>query len=140
MRDLDLLRLERRVGLMLAPLAEQPGAAVGVVRDGALLLRRSVGLASIDLHVPLSVTSTFRIASVSKQFTCAAILLLAQEGLLSPQDPVRQHLPELPEALASITLDHLMRNSSGLRDMLELLRLGGADQGWQGQEASASDG
>lgn len=127
MRDLELLRLERRVGLMLAPLAEQPGAAVGVVRDGALLLRRSVGLASIDLHVPLSVTSTFRIASVSKQFTCAAILLLAQEGLLSPQDPVRQHLPELPEALASITLDHLMRNSSGLRDMLELLRLGGAD-------------
>lgn len=127
MRDLDLLRLERRVGLMLAPLVEQPGAAVGVVRDGALLLRRSVGLASIDLHVPLSVTSTFRIASVSKQFTCAAILLLAQEGLLSPQDPVRLHLPELPEALASITLDHLMRNSSGLRDMLELLRLGGAD-------------
>jgi D-aminopeptidase len=127
MRDLELLRLERRVGLMLAPLAEQPGAAVGVVRDGALLLRRSVGLASIDLHVPLSVTSTFRIASVSKQFTCAAILLLAQEGLLSAGDPVRQHLPELPEALASITLDHLMRNSSGLRDMLELLRLGGAD-------------
>lgn len=127
MRDLDLLRLERRVGLMLAPLVEQPGASVGVTRDGVLLLRRSVGLASIDLHVPLSVTSTFRIASVSKQFTCAAILLLAQDGLLSPQDPVRQHLPELPEALSSITLDHLMRNSSGLRDMLELLRLGGAD-------------
>jgi CubicO group peptidase (beta-lactamase class C family) len=127
MRDLELLRLERRVGLLLAPLLEQPGAAVGVVRDGALLLRRSVGLASIDLHVPLSVTSTFRIASVSKQFTCAAILLLAREGLLSPQDFVRQHLPELPEALSSITLDHLMRNSSGLRDMLELLRLGGAD-------------
>lgn len=127
MRDLDLLRLERRVGLMLASLVDQPGAAVGVARHGALLLRRSVGLASLDLHVPLGVTSTFRIASVSKQFTCAAILLLAQDGLLSPQDPVRQHLPELPEALSSITLDHLMRNSSGLRDMLELLRLGGAD-------------
>ncbi len=127
MRDLDLLRLERRVGLMLAPLVEQPGAAVGVARDGALLLRRAVGLASVDLHVPLGVTSTFRIASVSKQFTCAAILLLSQDGLLSPQDPVRLHLPELPEALSSITLDHLMRNSSGLRDMLELLRLGGAD-------------
>lgn len=127
MRDLDLLRLERRVGLMLAPLAEQPGATIGVTRDGVLLLRRSVGLASLDLHAPLGVTSCFRIASVSKQFTCAAILLLERDGLLSPGDPVRRHLPELPESLGSITLDHLMRNSSGLRDMLELLRLGGAD-------------
>ncbi|MEI6158356.1 MAG: serine hydrolase domain-containing protein [Roseococcus sp.] len=127
MRDLDLLRLERRVGLMLAPLVEQPGATIGVTRDGVLLLRRSVGLASMDLHVPLGVASCFRIASVSKQFTCAAILLLQQDGLLSVSDPVRQHLPELPASLSSITLDHLMRNSSGLRDMLELLRLGGAD-------------
>ena len=127
MRDLDLLRLERRVGLMLAPLAEAPGAAVGVARDGALLLRRSVGLASIELNAPIGVTTSFRIASVSKQFTCAAILLLVRDGLLSPSDPVRQHLPELPAIFASITLDHLMRNSSGLRDVLELMRLGGAD-------------
>jgi len=127
MRDLDLLRLERRVALMLAPLAESPGAAVGVARDGALLLRRSVGLASIDLHAPLGVTTTFRIASVSKQFTCAAILLLARDGLLSLSDPVRRHLPQLSPLFESITLDHLMRNCSGLRDMLELLRLGGAD-------------
>lgn len=127
MRDLDLLRLERRVGLMLAPLAGQPGAAIGVTRDGVLLLRRSVGLASMDLHVQLGVSSSFRIASVSKQFTCAAILLLERDGLLSVNDPVRRHLPELPESLDSITLDQLMRNSSGLRDMLELLRLGGAD-------------
>lgn len=127
MRDLDLLRLERRVGLMLAPLVATPGAAVGVVRDGALLLHRAAGLASIELNVPVGVGTTFRIASVSKQFTCAAILLLARDGLLSPGDPVRRHLPELPESLASITLDHLMRNCSGLRDMLELLRLGGTD-------------
>ena len=135
MRDLDLLRLERRVGLMLAPLVESPGAAVGVARDGALLLRRWVGLASVELNVPLGVTTTFRIASVSKQFTCAAILLLVRDGLLTTADLVREHLPELPEALGSITLDHLMRNSSGLRDMLELLRLGGADLGTPVTEA-----
>jgi CubicO group peptidase (beta-lactamase class C family) len=142
MRDLDLLRLERRVGLMLAPLAEQPGATVGVTRDGVLLLRRSVGLASMELHVPLGVASCFRIASVSKQFTCAAILLLERDGLLSVADPVRQHLPELPESLDSITLDHLMRNSSGLRDMVELMRLGGADLGTQvsGAELDAAIG
>jgi CubicO group peptidase (beta-lactamase class C family) len=142
MRDLDLLRLERRVGLMLAPLAEQPGATVGVTRDGVLLLRRSVGLASIELHLPLGVASCFRIASVSKQFTCAAILLLERDGLLSVTDPVRRHLPELPESLDSITLDHLMRNSSGLRDMLELMRLGGADLATQvsGAELDAAIG
>lgn len=135
MRDLDLLRLERRVGLMLAPLAEVPGASVGVVRDGMLLLRRSAGLASIELGVNLGVTSTFRIASVSKQFTCAAIQLLARDGLLAASDSIRKHLPELPAALDSITLDHLMRNTSGLRDMLELLRLGGADLGTPVTEA-----
>ncbi|MBY0335899.1 MAG: beta-lactamase family protein [Acetobacteraceae bacterium] len=127
MRDLDLLRLERRVGLMLAPLAEGPGAAVGVARDGALLLRRAAGLASIELGVPIGPATTFRIASVSKHFTCAAILLLAQEGRVSPQDPFGRHLPGLPPALASITLDQAMRNASGIRDMFQLLALGGTD-------------
>jgi CubicO group peptidase (beta-lactamase class C family) len=127
MRDLDLLRLERRVALMLAPLADQPGAAVGVARDGALLLRRAAGLASVELRQPIGPATCFRIASVSKQFTCAAILLLAREGKLSLADPVRRHLPALPEAFASITLDHLARNCSGVRDMFDLARLGGAD-------------
>lgn len=127
MRDLDLLRLERRVGLMLAPLGDGPGAAVGVARDGALLLRRSAGLASIELGVPIGPGTTFRIASVSKQFTCAAVLLLAREGKLSLSDPLGRFLPELPPALAGVTLDAALRNSSGARDYLELLRLGGSD-------------
>ena len=127
MRDLDLLRLERRVALMLAPLAEGAGAAVGVARDGALLLRRAAGLASVELRQPIGPGTTFRIASVSKQFTCAAILLLAREGKLALTDPVRRHLPRLPEAFASITLDQLARNCSGVRDVFDLARLGGAD-------------
>jgi CubicO group peptidase (beta-lactamase class C family) len=84
-------------------------------------------MASLELGVPIGPETRFRIASVSKQFTCAAILLLAEEGLLAPDDPVADHLPELPDLGATITLDHLMRNCSGLRDMLELMRLGGAD-------------
>lgn len=127
MRDLDLLRLERRVGQMLVPLAETPGAAVGVARDGALLLRRSAGLASIELGVPISASTTFRIASVSKQFTCAAILMLAREGKLTLDDPLGRHLPSLPPPVAAVTLDQAMRNSGGLRDVLDLARLGGAD-------------
>ncbi|WP_207537557.1 serine hydrolase domain-containing protein [Sabulicella rubraurantiaca] len=127
MRDLDLLRLERRVGLMLAPLAGKPGAAVGVARGGALLLRRSGGLASVEHDIPIGPDTAFRIASVSKHVTCAALLLLEREGRLSLADPVGKYLPHLPESLRSIRLDLLARNASGVRDMFDLLRLGGAD-------------
>ena len=129
MTDLDLLRLERRAERLLDLPSGAPGATIGVARDGRMLLHRSGGLASIELGAPIGPDTTFRIASVSKQFTCAAILLLARDGKLDPADPVRKHLPHLPPALGSITLDHLMRNTSGLRDMLELNRLGGVDLG-----------
>lgn len=129
MTDLDLLRLERRVARLLDLPADAPGATIGIAREGRMLVHRSAGLASIELGVPIGPDTTFRIASVSKQFTCAAILLLARDGKLDPADPVRKHLPELPTILGSITLDHLMRNTSGLRDMLELNRLGGVDLG-----------
>lgn len=127
MRDLDLLRLERRVGLLLIPLAEGPGAAVGVARDGELLLRRQAGLASIDLNQPITSQTSFRIASVSKQFTCTAVLMLAAEGMLSPDDRLSKHLPGLPAWAGTVSLDQLMRNTAGLRDMFELLRAGGVD-------------
>lgn len=127
--DLTLLALRRQARRLLAPWerADSPGASLGLVREGALAVHESAGMASLELDVPIGAETCFRIASVSKQFTCAAILMLAEDGLLSPEDEVHQHLPELPDCGAPIRLDHLMRNSSGLRDMLELMRLGGAD-------------
>lgn len=127
--DLFLLSLTRRVDRRLAGFGapDMPGCAVGILRGGTLVLHRHSGLASIELGVPIGPDTAFRIASVTKQFTCAAILLLAQDGLLAPEDDVRAHIPELPDFGARITLDHLMRNTSGLRDMLELMRLGGLD-------------
>ncbi|MFL1464017.1 serine hydrolase domain-containing protein [Roseococcus sp. DSY-14] len=127
MRDLDLLRLERRVGLMLAPLAGGPGAAVGVARDGALLLRRGGGLASLEHQVPIGPDTAFRIASVSKHVTCAALLLLEREGRLRLDDPLGKHLPALPAAFHPLPLRLLAQNRAGLRDMFELARLGGLD-------------
>ncbi|MBX9699859.1 MAG: beta-lactamase family protein [Acetobacteraceae bacterium] len=129
MTDLGLLALRRHAERLLSPWdsRESPGATLGLVRDGALALHASAGMASLELGVPIGPDTRFRIASVSKQFTCAAILMLAEEGLLAPHDPLLDHLPDLPDAFAPITLDHLMRNSSGLRDMLELMRAGGAD-------------
>ncbi len=125
--DLARLKLERRVDDLLAGFsATTPGATIGVVRDGALIAHRSAGMANLELGVPISADTRFRIASVSKQFTCAAILKLAGEGRLATTDDIRVHLPELPD-LGLITIDMIMRNMSGIRDMLEILRQGGMD-------------
>jgi CubicO group peptidase (beta-lactamase class C family) len=128
---LDDLRLERRVGAILSPWRDLkiPGVTIGIVRDGTLDLHRNAGLASLELDVPIGPDTAFRIASVSKQFTCAAILMLAEEGRLHVEDDSRAYLPELPDLGMSITIAHLMHNTSGIRDMLELMRQGGADLG-----------
>ncbi len=129
MNGLDPLRLQRVVDRLLAPWDRPagPGMTLGVVIEDELAVHRSTGLASVELGVPIGPATTFRIASVSKQFTCAAVLLLAAEGKLRVEDDVRDWLPELPDLGVRITLDHLMHNCSGIRDMLEIMRLGGVD-------------
>ena len=82
-----------------------PGATLGLVRDGALALHESAGQASLEHGVPIGPETRFRIASVSKQFTCAAILLLAAEGRLAVGDDIREYLPELPDFGARISID-----------------------------------
>ncbi|MDB5373282.1 MAG: serine hydrolase [Belnapia sp.] len=144
MNDLDTLALRRHARRLLAPWdhATTPGATLGLLQGGALTLHESAGLASIEHGVAIGPETRFRIASVSKQFTCAAILLLAAEGRLAVTDAIHAHLPELPDFGAPITIDHLMHNTSGLRDMLELMRLGGADlsQPWAQSDLLAAIG
>jgi CubicO group peptidase (beta-lactamase class C family) len=130
MASLDRLRIQRSVRELLNPWNDDvPGMTVGIVQDGELILHESAGLASLELGVPIGPETCFRIASVSKQFTCAAILLLEAEGRLSLTDEARTCLPELPEYGPKVTVAHLMHNSSGLRDMLEIMRQGGVDLG-----------
>jgi CubicO group peptidase (beta-lactamase class C family) len=93
-----------------------PGASVLVLRDGKPALRRSYGLADVEQYVPASPTTNYRLASVTKQFTAAAVLLLAEAGKLKVDDPVRQWLPELPEAARGVTLRHLLTHTGGLID------------------------
>ncbi len=129
MNGLDRLRLQHLIDRLLAPKHRQdgPGMTLGLVLEDELVIHRSAGLASIELGVPIGPATRFRIASVSKQFTCAAILMLAAEGKLRVEDEIRDWLPELPDLGVRITLDHLMHNCSGIRDMLEILRMGGMD-------------
>jgi CubicO group peptidase (beta-lactamase class C family) len=124
-KSIETVVLERRIDALFARHASpgSPGAVVGVMRDGSVEICKGYGLASIELGVPITPQTRFRIASVSKQFTVTAALMLAAEGKLELSDPPHKYLPELPPL--PVTIDQMMRNTSGLPDFLELLRLGG---------------
>src|SRR5688572_24569115 len=93
-----------------------PGCAVGVSRHGRTILAKAYGMANLEYDVPLTSESIIEAGSVAKQFTAAAILLLAQQGKLSIDDQVRKHIPELPDYGAPLTIRHMMNHTSGLRD------------------------
>jgi len=98
-----------------------PGASVLVVRDGKPVVRRSYGLADLASATAASPVTNYRLASVSKQFTAASILLLAQDGRLRLDDPVRRWLPTLPDAAAAVTIRHLLTHTSGLIDYEDVM-------------------
>ncbi len=102
-----------------------PGCALGVVRDGKMIYSRGYGMADVEHDAPNTPTTVFHVASVSKQFTAMAIHLLAQDGKLSLDDPVRKHLPELHDFGKPLTIRHLLNHTSGLRDQWALLALSG---------------
>lgn len=102
-----------------------PGCAMGILRDGHIAYSRGYGMADLERAVPIAPSTLFDVGSVSKQFTAAAVLLLAADGKLSIDDDVRKYIPELPQYGTPITIDHLMHHTSGLRDYVALLSLSG---------------
>ncbi len=108
-----------------------PGCAVGLIENGALAFARGYGMADLEHGIPLSPRSVFRIGSVSKQFTAAATVLLAQDGELSLDHPLREYLPELPDFGPRFTVRSLLNHTSGVRDYLTLMTLAGyREQDW----------
>jgi CubicO group peptidase (beta-lactamase class C family) len=98
-----------------------PGASLLVIRDGMPLVRRGYGFADLEHRVPASPQTDYRLASVSKQFTATAILLLAQDGKLSLDDRARRWLPSLPAAAGAITLRQLLSHQGGLIDYEDIM-------------------
>lgn len=92
-----------------------PSASVAIVRDGAMAYARAYGLATIEPPTPATPRMRYSIGSVSKQFTAAALLLLAEEHKLSLDDPVGRWLPGLTRA-SDVTLRHLLSMTSGYQD------------------------
>jgi CubicO group peptidase (beta-lactamase class C family) len=102
-----------------------PGCAVAIYRDGKVEYERGYGLASLEHELPITPASVFYLGSVSKQFTAFAAALAIKDGRLSADDPIRRHLPELPEYTSKITVRHLLHHTSGLRDYNTLLSIAG---------------
>lgn len=93
-----------------------PGASLLVLKDGESVVRRGYGLSDLESGTEAGPATNYRLASVSKQFTAAAILLLVEDGPLTLDAPARKWLPELPDATAAITVRHLLTHASGLID------------------------
>lgn len=106
-----------------------PGCALAIERDGKAVLARAWGQADLEHGIANTPQTVFEAGSVSKQFTAAAILLLARDGKLALTDDVRKYVPELPDYGKVITLDHLLTHTSGLRDWGTLLDVAGWPRG-----------
>lgn len=104
-----------------------PGYMIGVLKDQKVLFQKGYGLANVEYQIPISTETVFNVASLSKQFTAAAIALLILDKQLSLEDPVQQHLPDFPKAYAAIQVKHLMYMCSGLQEYYHCDRTNGTD-------------
>ena len=105
-----------------------PGCVAAASLDGMRVLNRAYGLADLERNVPLTTDSVFDAASIRKQFVAAAILLLVEEKRLALTDDVRRYVPELPDYGRTITLDHMLTHTSGLRDWTALRDYGSGSE------------
>ena len=106
-----------------------PGCAVGVEYRGVVVLKSGYGMADLERNVPITADTVFESGSVAKQFTAAALLLLAQEGKISLDDPVRKYLSEIPDYGTPLTIRHVMSHLSGLRDWRLIAAFSGIGEG-----------
>lgn len=100
-----------------------PGVAVAVVRDGKPVKLQGYGFANLEHKVPVTPDTVFQLGSVGKQFTASIVLLLAQDGKLSVDDPISKYLPFAPDSWKPITVRNLLNHTSGIKDYTRFLDL-----------------
>jgi N-acyl-D-aspartate/D-glutamate deacylase len=101
--------------------AATPGVAAMVIRDGRVVEQGGWGMADLERGIPIGTDTAFRLASVSKQFTAVAILMLAEEGRLAIDDPIVRYLPELSRFGDGIRIRHLLTHTAGLPDYYDVM-------------------
>jgi CubicO group peptidase (beta-lactamase class C family) len=117
---------ERRVDSLFAQYAgDRPGLAVAVVRDGRVVVARGYGLADLEHRVPITPSTVFDVASVSKQFAGLAVAMLVEQGRVRLGDDIRKYIPELADVGHTVTVEQLVHHTSGYRDWPGTLGLAG---------------
>lgn len=111
---------------------DSPGAAVVVIRGGRVLLEEGYGLANIETGEAITPNTVFDLASVSKQFTAAGVMMLADRGRLKLDDPLVKFFPESAAYARGVTVRNLLNHTSGIPDYPQLLIASGqVNANWQ---------
>ena len=105
--------------------SDSPGAALAITKDSEIVYKHGYGMANLEYDIPITTTTIFDIASVSKQFAAFAIAMLSYEGKLSLDGDIRIHLPDVPDFGNTITIRHLLHHTSGFRDWVQSLVIAG---------------
>jgi len=95
-----------------------------VSRNGAVIYERGYGMASLERKAPITSSTVFHLASITKSFTAMSVLLAAERGLLSLDDDVSKYIPDWSNREHRVTIRHVLTHTSGLRDAYVLQRLG----------------
>jgi D-alanyl-D-alanine carboxypeptidase len=114
------LRAEIEALMQAAYPPNEPGAAIIALKDRQPVFRAGYGLANLELGVPIAPDTVFRLASVTKQFTAVAILMLMEQGLIALDDPITRFLPDYPTHEYTITIEHLLTHTSGIRSYTDM--------------------
>lgn len=105
--------------------SDGPGCTAIVAKGDQVLYRKAFGMAHLELDVPMKPEHVFRIGSITKQFTGAAILKLEESGKLSVKDDITKYLPGYPTQGHTITIEHLLTHTSGIRSYTDMPEFGG---------------
>ncbi|WP_276091429.1 serine hydrolase domain-containing protein [Pedobacter sp. JY14-1] len=102
-----------------------PGCVIGIVRNDSVIYAKGYGLSNIEYDITNTPGTIYHMASVSKQFTAYAIVLLARQGKIGLDEDIRKYLPWFPDLKSSITVRQLLNHTSGIRDQWQLLAISG---------------
>jgi CubicO group peptidase (beta-lactamase class C family) len=93
-----------------------PGLSLAIIHDGQVVKERGYGWANLELKAPASENTVYEIGSNTKQFTAAAVMMLAEEGKINLSDSVRKYFPDAPESWSGISVRHLLTHTSGIQN------------------------
>lgn len=129
--------IEIKIDTMISQMglsAKTPGGVVGVIKNGKIIFVKAYGLANFETKEPNKTSTLFNLGSVSKQFTAAAILILANEKKLSLKDDIRKYLPDFPDYGYTITIENLVHHTCGIRSNDVLALMAGTQDSVETQE------